>query len=229
MLLANSIILGKPFNYSGQCGGQLVMRLVPAAGSMGNTNTTRDDFQIHTDDAALPRDARTEFINLYGIINPPGTMTSYAAAADAVSDLEPSLVDALREDRYSLRFPLSFGFGAEMWSSPAPILAGTDDDLELRFPSYAVKPSRDGDSEALMAIEKLTEALNRHAVPFALDAGCFLTFNNSRGAHRRDAIGSGDRLVLRTYSARTLDFLQSITAQQGPIFSIESYAKKIHR
>nr|WP_244552879.1 TauD/TfdA family dioxygenase [Bradyrhizobium sp. Ghvi] len=182
---------------------------------------------MHTDDAALPRDARTEYINLYGIVNPPGTLTSYAAAADALSELDPSTIAVLRQERFSLRFPTSFGFAAELWSAPCPIIAGAGDDIELRFPSYATRASRKGDEAALAALKQLMEALNRHAVGFPLDPGCVLTFNNFRGAHKRDAIGKGERLVFRTYSCRSLDFLRDVSGNPGPIFSIESFAKKI--
>ncbi|ANW02972.1 TauD/TfdA family dioxygenase [Bradyrhizobium icense] len=227
VLLAMSSMLGATFNYSSQNSGELVMRLVPITGSAGNTNATRGEFKIHTDDAALPRDARTEYINLYGIVNPPGTLTSYAAASDALSELDPSVIDVLREARFSLRFPTSFGFGAEMWSAPCPILVGAEDDIELRFPSYATRPSREGDEVALAAIERLAKALDRHAVGFPLDPGCFLTFNNYRGAHKRGAIGESERLIFRTYSTRTLDFLRDVTGSHGPIFPIDSFAKKI--
>lgn len=226
VLLAMSSMLGAPFNYSSQNGGELVMRLVPIAGSGENTNATRGEFKIHTDDAALPRDARTEYINLYGIVNPPGTLTSYAAASDALSELDPEVIDVLREARFNLRFPTSFGFGTEIWSAPCPIVAGPEDDIELRFPSYATRPSCEGDGVALAAIERLAEALDRHAVGFPVDTGCFLTFNNSRGAHKRDAIGESERLILRTYTTRRLEFLQDMTGSPGPIFPIQSFAKR---
>ncbi len=146
MLLAVSHILGNPFNYESQNGGALVMQLRPVDGSAGNTNSTREDFALHTDDAAMPRDARTEFINLYGIVNPPNTLTGFASTLEALAELEASssveqLVRALKEPRFLVRFPLSFGFAKEMWSAPCSILMISENgDVETRFPSYAVKP-----------------------------------------------------------------------------------------
>lgn len=233
VLLAMTHILGKPFNYDAQNGGALVMELKPVKGSAGNTNSTRDDFALHTDDAAMPRDARTESINLYGIVNPPNTLTGFAPTMDALKELNATgtvdgLVKALCEPRFRVRFPVSFGFEEEVWSDPCPILEiGDDGDIETRFPSYAVKPVNDDDFVAHAAIAVFLAAMERQVVNVPLDAGCFLTFNNSRGAHKRGVIGEGDRLVLRTYSARNLDLLREVTGEEGPIFPVAPFAKAL--
>lgn len=232
-LMAMTHILGEPFNYDAQNGGALVMNLKPVKGSVGNTNSTREDFALHTDDAAMPRDARTEFINLYGIVNPPNTLTGFAPTMDALKELNASgsvdrLVKALSEPRFRVRFPVSFGFEKEVWSDPCPILEiGDDGDIETRFPSYAVKPVDEGDFVAHAAIAVFLAAMERQVVNVPLDAGCFLTFNNSRGAHKRGPIGEGDRLVLRTYSARNLDLLREVTGEDGPIFPVAPFAKAL--
>lgn len=233
VVLAMTHVLGKPFNYDTQNGGALVMELKPVVGSADNTNSTRDDFALHTDDAAVPRDARTEFINLYGIVNPPGTLTGFAPTLDALNELKASgkvddLVKALSEPRFKVRIPLSFGFKEEVWSDPCAIVhISADGDVETRFPSYAVKPVSDDDFVAHAAISVFRAALERHVVNVPLDPGCFLTFNNSRGAHKRGAIGEGERLVLRTYSARSLELLQKVTGKSGPIFPIEPFAQAL--
>lgn len=233
VLLAMTHILGKPFNYDAQNGGALVMELKPVQGSVGNTNSTREDFALHTDDAAMPRDARTEFINLYGIVNPPNTLTGFAPTKDALKELTASgtvdvLVKALSEPRFRVRFPVSFGFEKEVWSDPCSIVEiGGDGDIETRFPSYAVTPVNDDDFVAHAAVAVFLAAMERQVVNVPLDAGCFLTFNNSRGAHKRGAIGKGDRLVLRTYSARNLDLLQEVTGEDGPIFPVAPFAKAL--
>lgn len=233
VLVAMTHILGKPFNYDSQNGGALVMELRPVAGSAGNTNSTREDFALHTDDAAVPRDARTEFIALYGIVNPPDTLTGFAPTLDALAELRASgadgLVKALSERRFRVRFPISFGFKEEVWSDPCAIVDISENgDIETRFPSYAVKPVHDDDFVAHAAIAAFRAALERHVMNVPLNAGCFLAFNNSRGAHKRGAIGEGDRLVLRTYSARSLDLLQKMTGEEGPIFPIKPFVKALN-
>lgn len=233
VLLAMTHIMGKPFNYDTQNGGALVMELKPVKGSVGNTNSTREDFAFHTDDAAIPRDARVEWLQLYGIVNPPNTMTGFAPTMDALNDLKASgtvdaLVKALGEPRFRVRFPVSFGFEKEVWSDPCPVIEiGEDGDIETRFPSYAIKPVRDDDFVAHAAITAFLVALERQVINVPLDAGCFLAFNNSRGAHKRGTIGEGDRLVLRTYATQSLDMLQAVTGEDGPIFPVAPFAKAL--
>ncbi|MEP4990026.1 MAG: hypothetical protein ABJV68_20390, partial [Paracoccaceae bacterium] len=223
----------KPFNYDVQNGGALVMELKPVEGSVGNTNSTREDFAFHTDDAAIPRDARVEWLQLYGIVNPPNTMTGFAPTLDALNDLKTSgtvdaLIKALGEPRFRVRFPVSFGFEKEVWSDPCPVIEiGKDGDIETRFPSYAIKPVRDDDFVAHAAIAVFLAALERQVINVPLDAGCFLAFNNNRGAHKRGTIGEGDRLVLRTYATQCLDMLQAVTGEDGPIFPVAPFAKAL--
>ncbi|NKB59531.1 MAG: hypothetical protein GKS00_24685 [Alphaproteobacteria bacterium] len=228
VLLAMTQILGEPFNYSCQNGGELVMELRPIEGSVGNTNSTRDDFALHTDDAAVPDAARTEFICLYGIVNPPNTLTGFAPTIDALRDLRAStsfvnaLVDVLKERRFRFRFPTSFNFEEELWSGPCSVIKVNDDgNAETRFPSFAVKPVRDDDFIAHAAIAVFRASLELNVFEVPIDQGCFLAFNNSRGVHKRGAIGKGERLVLRAYSIQSLDFLREVTGEPGPIFSID--------
>lgn len=225
-LITMTEMLGKAFNYDGQNNGALVMELKPNPNSVGNTNDTPGEFAPHTDDAAVPHDLRTDFINLYGIVNPPGTLTSYAPAWDALKELAVETVEILRDKRFKVGFPASFGLGRNIWSSPCSIInIGDDGDIELRFPSYATEPVDPNDHAARQAINALKEALERNMISVPLDAGSLLCLNNSRGAHSRGAIRDGDRLVLRTYAARSLQALQEVTGTPGPIFAIRPIVK----
>lgn len=233
VLLAMTYYMGKPFNYDAQNGGALVMELKPVEGSVANTNSTREDFALHTDDAAIPRDARVEWLQLYGIVNPPNTLTGFAPTMDALNELNASgtvdaLVKALGEPRFRVRFPVSFGFQKEVWSKPCPIVEISENgEIETRFPSYAIKPVHDDDFVAHAAIAVFLAAMERHVINVSLDAGCFLAFNNNRGAHKRGAIGEGDRLVLRTYAIQNLDMLRDMTGEDGPIFPVAPFAKAL--
>lgn len=224
MHLALTRALGEPFNYDSQNGGELVMQLKPMEGSAQNTNTTKQEFALHTDDAAVVKWARVEDISLYGIENPPETLTGFAPTANALellgrSNCPDAVVKALFENRYSFRFPISFGFDQEVWSDAAPIISiSPTGQMDTRFPSYAIKPVRDDDLLGYLAISAFRSALERSVSSFALNPGCFLTFNNSRGAHKRGAIAEGNRLVLRTYSSSDLSLLRKASRTKGPIF-----------
>ncbi|HBF28456.1 TauD/TfdA family dioxygenase [Rhizobium sp.] len=221
--LAFTHLIGKPFNYASQNDGMLVMELRPAANAGANTNATTTDFEIHTDDAAMPRDARTEFIVLGGVVNPPGTLTGYASTIDAIADMTEHDLYVLGQKRFQVRFPTSFGLGDNNWSPPISLLTGSGDNTELRFPSYATRAIDPEDTEAATAIVALKAALNRNVVDFPVDPGTMLVFNNTRGAHRRGAIGEGDRLVLRTYAARSFSLLRQRSGVDGPIFPINPF------
>jgi len=223
-ILAMTTVLGQPFNYKSQNGGELVMSLKPEDGSANNTNATRDEFEAHTDDAYIPRDARVNFIALSGILNPPNTLTGYAPLRDAAADLSHLMLARAQEDAFQVRAPSSFGLEAEVWSAPCPLIKfGPDGEIELRFPSYATRPVDRNSKEDWDVIRSLKAALDAHMVQFALNPGTFLSFNNFRGAHKRGAIGKGDRLILRTYAASSLATLRLVTGEAGPIFSVRPF------
>jgi hypothetical protein len=212
--------LGRPFNFSTQLKGELVMSIRPDLNSTAeNTNTTTNEFRYHTDDAAIPRDYRTENINLYGIKNPPDTYTGFAPISPVIDSLAADTVNILFEERFNVRVPLSFNLGDNLWSSARPILSHSPEGLlEIAWPSYATRTVDSGDAEAARALNELEAALDRFVVRVAVNPGCFFSFNNSRGVHMRSKIGAGDRLLFRTYSRTSLDALQSVTGQSGPIF-----------
>jgi hypothetical protein len=106
--LALSTLLGDPFNYAEQNKGVLAMRLEPQPGSAANTNTTTDEFALHSDDAAMPEELRAEWLSLYGIRNPRGTLTGYAPIRVVLDDLANVSTDiqaTLAAERFSVRMP----------------------------------------------------------------------------------------------------------------------------
>lgn len=57
----------------------------------------------------------------------PATLTSYALALDIFSELGLWVIHALREPRFSLRFPRSLRLQTEVLSASCPIWFGTKD------------------------------------------------------------------------------------------------------
>lgn len=226
IMLGLSSLLGDLFNYDQQNDGKILMELRPAKGSESNTNSTADHFGLHSDDAAVPRGARTEFISLYGLENPPNTLTGFAPTLEALDSMRTDqatklLVGKLSERDFQVRMPVSFGLESEVWSEPCALVTIDESgDVETRFPSYAVRPINDGDLAAHAAIAAFHGALRGRVVSVPLDPGCFLTFNNNRGCHERGTIGKGDRLILRTYSTSSIEYLREVTGVDGPVFPI---------
>lgn len=231
LAVAFAHVLGVPFNYAPQNGGKLVMELVPEPTAGAHTNATTGDFGAHTDDAAMPYAVRTRFISLYGLKNPPNTLTGYAPTYTALTALHRdetlSFVEpVLHEERFEVRFPTSFGLPKDVWSGPMAILRDLDNGgLETRFPSYAVRPVDTADYEAWAAIAVLHAALTANTVHVPVDPGAYLAFNNARGAHCRGAVGDGDRFILRTYALPDLQALQAKTQVEGPIFPLAPFVE----
>lgn len=219
--LAIGNALGSVFNYSSQNDGKLVMELAPSANSASNTNTTRDEFDWHSDDAWVPRESRVSWIALLGALNPKDTLTFYVPIGPILPVLSEGARTWLSRDNASVRAPLSFGLGGDVWSGPRSIVSqDVNGNAEIAWPKYATRAARDGDTEAEGALAELATAIEAHAFGVPVDPGCMLAFNNLRGVHKRSSIGSADRLIYRTYSIGSLNALRESTGTEGPVFDI---------
>ncbi len=219
--LALSCQFGVPFNYAEQNSGALAMRIAPRTGSAANTNTTRGEFEWHSDDAAMPESLRATWITLYGVFNPPRTLTGYVPIRAVLDHIAPNFCNALWEPRYSVRVPISFGLGENMWTDARPILAVDENDMvTVACPTFATKSSDPHDVEAKQAFDHFCSLLDRHATFVPVSRGTMLAFNNARGLHMRTAIGNGERLIFRTYVRPDLNALRSKCGHKGHIFSL---------
>ncbi len=221
--LATSAFVGEVFNYSEQNGGELEMRLEPRPGSAANTNTTPDDFALHTDDAAMPEAMQVFWISLYGVRNPRGTFTGYAPVEAALSSIAVAYGNVLRSPRFQVRMPLSFDLGDDIWTEPRPIL-GADEHgrTTIGWPSYATRPADLRDVEAIEALAALKDAMEREVVYTALQPGTLLCFSNRHGAHKRTRIDAGERLILRNYIRPDLDAMRAKAGHNGHVFSLRT-------
>jgi hypothetical protein len=224
VLLVITYAIGYAFNFSTQNGGKLVMELRPDPNSsQANTNTTTDEFRAHTDDAAIAGSCRVGWILLYGIVNPPETVTGYAPIAPVIKRLSHRTKQVLFEKRFTVRVPVSFKLGDDIWTDPVAILSLSDTGAtEIAWPSYATKPVDERDQEALDALAELEALVDQTMVHVPVDPGCMLAFSNVRGVHMRSKIGEGDRLILRTYARDSLADLREVTQDDGPIFDTQA-------
>ena len=214
--LAMTWKVGNPFNFASQNGGALLMRIEPANGSAANTNSTPEPFGFHSDDAALLRQFRVDVIGLFGrVAERTDIMTWFAAARDierAMGGFDPIYFDS----RFSVRMPLSFGMGDNIWSSAVPLLTRTNaGTIEIALPTYATRPVDPNDIEAANALKKLGGHIEAVARAFPVLPGTALMFANNRGLHARDRIGDARRALYRTYSRSNIDDLRSVTGIDG--------------
>jgi hypothetical protein len=221
--LATSAFVGHVFNFSSQNGGALAMRLEPRADSEANTNTTADEFALHTDDAAMPEEMRVSWISLYGVRNPRGTYTGYAPVEAALSRIDLAYWNTLRSPSFEVRMPRSFKLGDDIWTEPRAIL-GVDEHgcTTIAWPSYATRVADPRDVEAAEALAALKDAMEREVVWTALQPGTMLVFSNAHGAHKRTAIGAGERLILRNYIRPDLSAMRAKAGHAGHVFSLHT-------
>jgi hypothetical protein len=221
--LALSCMFGVPFNYREQLGGALAMRIEPKVGSAQNTNTTRDEFAAHTDDAAMPPELRVTWITLYGVRNPPHTLTGYASIRAALAGLPPQDGKPLWKPNYLIRMPLSFNLGDDIWSHARPLLSLDEQSLvSVAWPTYATRLADPGDADAAKALDQLRQFVDANMVFVSVSPGTFFAFNNARGLHMRTPIGPGERLVFRTYVRSDLDTLRRKSGIDGYVFPLAS-------
>jgi Domain of unknown function (DUF4158) len=163
--LALSCLFGLPFNYQSQLNGALAMRLVPSDDSAPNTNTTRDEFEWHSDDAYMAAALRVTWITLYGVRNPPQTLTGYASIRAALAGMAADEVALLWAPRYRVRAPTSFKLGKERWSEPRPILTLDEEAIiNIAWPTYATRLADPGDGAAAHALSALKKQVARQGV-----------------------------------------------------------------
>jgi hypothetical protein len=220
--LSLSLQVGEPFNYAEQLGGALAMRIEPKSGSAANTNTTSDEFAKHSDDAAMPENLRAIWINLYGIDNPLGTFTGYAPILPALEHCSTKSIDHLFSSEWQVRYPLSFGFGREVWSKPRPLLDQDEQGrVTISWPSYATRPACIDDLAAAEILAELDRALDREMSYVALSPGTILLFSNLHGVHMRTTVPEGkSRLILRNYIRPDLDALRAKSGHDGYVFGL---------
>jgi hypothetical protein len=219
--LSLSLLIGEVFSYLEQGGGKLVMPIVVKENSPRNTNTSREEFGPHTDDAYVPADYRVTWITLCGIRNPPNTLTGYAAIETAAARMPTNLLKILHEKRFQVRAPLSFNLGDDVWSPPTAILTyAADGALNIAWPSYATRALRCDDAEATRALVALEHLVKEEMFEVALMPGTFFAFSNLAGPHMRTKLGSGDRLVFRSYVRPDLEALRRKTGLVGHVFPL---------
>ena len=210
---------GQLFNYTSQNGGDLLMRLVPTDGGAANSQSTRGDHAWHVDDALIPEACRVQKLSLYGVVNPPGTLTYYASMADAEALLSDAHLAVLSEAHWSVKAPASFGWGDEVWSAPHALLS--KDWLgrtNIAWPSYNTRQLDPTDPRPAEAVAALLAAVNAVGVGLPVDPGCWMSLNNLRGVHGRGAVPVGRRLLYRTYARDSLAALRTATGAVGPVF-----------
>jgi L-asparagine oxygenase len=183
--LAVMSVLGHVIAYADEKRGGLVQDICPAAGQeYRQENTGSMLLELHTENGFHP--FRPEIISLMCLRgdHERTAATVTACIKSVLSVLPDSVLRALREPIYRIRFSTSFVGLDEpaRYSSPIPVLSGPDDDPDLRVDFHAMETMRPDGAEAF---EALREAMTAALIGVVLEPGDLLVVDNRVAVHGR--------------------------------------------
>jgi L-asparagine oxygenase len=183
--LAVMSVLGHVIAYADEKRGGLVQDICPAVGQeYRQENTGSMLLELHTEDGFHP--FRPEIISLMCLRgdHERTAATVTASIKSVLPLLSDSVVQALREPIYRIRFSTSFVGPDEppRYSSPLPVLSGPHDDPDLCVDFHAMATIR---SDGAAAFEALREAMTAALIGVVLEPGDLLVVDNRVAVHGR--------------------------------------------
>ncbi len=210
------------FSYRQEKRGELFHQLVPITGHESTqSNTGREKFGFHTDNANIPFRFRQECLGLFGLRNHNNVCTLILTLDDLKQALPSSLLRKLRYPIYQLPAPLSFDLaGWAVLSEPRPVIWMDDggiDRIALPRSNFAQTSP-----EAEKAMNELRAVLDT-VIPLrvVVSPSRFLAFRDSRVLHGRDKV-VGDRWLQRVYFSHALTGLRAETNSHPAEFSFDA-------
>jgi L-asparagine oxygenase len=209
-LLGLGELVGEPFGYAEEKGGDIIRTVVPAAGQETSKSGEGSavDFELHTEIAWS--NFRPDFIALYCLRRDPQNQaaTCISECRKAVPCTSEDDLSVLREPRFQIRAPESFRklqLETEGWSVPKPILTGPDSLPEI---SINLNFTRFLDRRAEEAFNRFRDILIRVMESIHLEPGKLLLINNRTAAHGRTAYNPSfdghDRWLQQIYLRKDL-------------------------
>ena len=221
LTLALTYKLGKPFAYSSQHQGRLVMPLGKEPSSRYREGKLMDSVNLHSDDAIVPRECRAEWICTFFVNNSSKTKVGYVPISYVIEELSEESKDVLFSKTALFGAPERFNLGKDVWVGPRSIISLSPDRIvEVAWPSWATRSVNKSDQEmeyALNEMKKIVEYYKRTIIP---SSGSFLILNNFRGLNMRSRVTNGNFYALRTYARRNLSALRHVTKSNGFVFDL---------
>lgn len=179
--LANSY--GWPIAYAQEQSGRLIHNLFPIKSSETEqiSSSSKVELQLHTETAFHPY--LPDYVVLYCVRGDPAAATTYAVLEDILSYLDMSVVNVLRQKRFTTSVDLSFRTKGEPDQLVfTEIISSTDRGPRLKYDNQLM---RGIDVEAQRAVEKLSDAIVKSTRSVVLEAGDALVINNHDTVHGR--------------------------------------------
>ena len=197
----------------------------PKDKSRSNTNSTREVFQAHTDDAYIKPNFRARYIGLLGERNSCSAKTGYSSISTIIQLLPKVYLDKLYSPLFQFRIPYSFeNSGISKWSDSRPILyLDKQGSVSVQCAVYNTRIICD-DYLAIKAFEAFSLIINATCRWLVVLPKTLFVFKNDKGLHQRSKI-VGDRSILRVYWSDDIKPIQHKTNESGCIFSLNKLMK----
>jgi L-asparagine oxygenase len=177
-------VLGDVISYADEKEGRLIQDICPIPGAehlQENTGSTL--LELHTEDGFHPN--KPDFLSLLALRSDHANeaMTVGCGIRTVLPQLDPAVIEALRQPLYRIRLASSFvGTGVQRYSAPMPVLSGCPLDPDLCVDFHAMEPMTEAAEDAL---EDLREKMLGSLVGVALQPGEMLIVDNRKAVHGR--------------------------------------------
>jgi L-asparagine oxygenase len=211
-LLGVARIVGTPYSYRVEKGGDLVHYVVPVAGkekSLTNMGSI-DELGFHTELAYFNHQPRRLILLCLRPDHEREAQTPISDVRDALEVLSPEDVEELRKPQFSVRCPFIFDpmlKPEERYSRPRPVVSGPVDRPEVRVALYG-QLTRSLTPAGERALQALDLAVRKVAHHVRLDRGDMVILDNCTVLHARTSFtprfDGQDRWLVRCHVADSL-------------------------
>jgi L-asparagine oxygenase len=215
-LMAMSV-LGRSISYSDEKDGKLVQDVSPRRGAeTRQENTGSALLELHTEDGFHPSPPHFLSLMCLRADHARAAATVSGGIGDALRDLDPQTVAALRRPEFRIRFSMSFvrDESAEVLAPPMPVLSGAAQCPDLRADFHATIATT---PRAREAFSRLGEAILRSLKGVVLRPGEMIIIDNRRAVHGRSEFApkydGEDRWLRRSFAIADL---RPIAGSLGP-------------
>lgn len=224
LCLGLSMIIGTPFQYKEQSDA-LVCEVKPRRELMHtHSSGGNKEFGWHTDEGCFPKEFRSSWLLLAGVINDSKCSTYISDIKDIVSKLDAEDIDKLCLKKYIAKQPQSFSeLHESLIQNPMSILTQDGDSYDIAIRADDVKST---DRKYRGSIDNLVSAADQSQNQYFLDSGKMLFINNNKTLHRRDKV-DGERLVFRINITNHISFFKENFREVGfNVFELNSMASR---
>lgn len=174
---------GWPIAYAQEQSGRLIHNLFPIKSTEAEqiSSSSKVELQLHTETAFHPY--LPDYVVLYCVRGDPAAATTYAVLDDILSNLDMTIVNILRQRRFTTSVDLSFRTKGEPDQLVfTEIISSTDRGPRLKYDHQLMRGT---DAEAQRALGHLSSAIQKSVRSVVLEAGDALIINNHDTVHGR--------------------------------------------